>query len=174
MRGLIYDAKINIFSHYTKLFKNFISIFSIPTQHTLTVCPNQQQPSSNLQARKPTFSTPTHNVYSPGIAKRSSLSRISAQFNQPASFNKPINTKKRATPNRVALFYINNKISVIYNLYSVIYYSRTRSTYEPSRVSILILSPALMNKGTRTSAPFSTVAGFNVLVAVSPFKPGSV
>ena len=31
-----------------------------------------------------------------------------------------------------------------------------------------------MNKGTRTVAPDSTVAGFSVLVAVSPFMPGSV
>ena len=31
-----------------------------------------------------------------------------------------------------------------------------------------------MNRGTRISAPVSTVAGFRVLVAVSPFTPGSV
>lgn len=50
-------------------------------------------------------------------------------------------------------------------------YALTRPTYEPSRVSISIVSPSLMNKGTRTSAPVSTVAGFKVLVAVSPFNP---
>ena len=53
-------------------------------------------------------------------------------------------------------------------------YALTRFTYEPSRVSTSIISPSLMNKGTRTSAPVSTVAGLVVLVAVSPFKPGSV
>jgi len=53
-------------------------------------------------------------------------------------------------------------------------YAFTRPTYEPSRVSISIVSPSLMNKGTRTVAPDSTVAGFNVLVAVSPLMPGSV
>ena len=53
-------------------------------------------------------------------------------------------------------------------------YAFTRPTYEPSRVSISIVSPSLMNQGTRTVAPDSTVAGFNVLVAVSPLTPGSV
>ena len=70
-----------------KTFQEFYFNFFHPlTQHTLRVCPNQQQPSSNLHRRKPTFSTPTHNVYSPGQAKRSSLSGISAQFNQSTSF----------------------------------------------------------------------------------------
>ena len=83
------------FFSLNKTFQEFyFNLFHPPTQHTLTVCPNQQQPSSNLHQRKPTFSTPPLNVYSSGIAKRSSLSGISAQFNQPASFNKPINTKK--------------------------------------------------------------------------------
>ena len=50
----------------------------------------------------------------------------------------------------------------------------TRPTYEPSRVSISIISSWLMNKGTRTVAPVSTVAGLVALVAVSPFNPGSV
>ena len=31
-----------------------------------------------------------------------------------------------------------------------------------------------MNNGTFTSAPVSVLAGFNVLVAVFPFSPGSV
>lgn len=50
----------------------------------------------------------------------------------------------------------------------------TRSTYEPSRVSTRILSPILQNRGTRISAPVSSVAGLRVLVAVSPLIPGSV
>ena len=37
-----------------------------------------------------------------------------------------------------------------------------------------ILSPSLMNRGTRISAPVSTLAGLRVLVAVLPLKPGSV
>ncbi len=48
------------------------------------------------------------------------------------------------------------------------------SIYSPLRVSTRILSPVLMKRGTRTVAPVSTVAGFRVLVAVSPFNPGSV
>ena len=76
--------------HFFSLHKTFqefyFNFFHPHTQHTLTVCPNQQQPSSNLHRRKPTFYTPTHNVYSPGQAKRSSLSGISAQFNQSTSF----------------------------------------------------------------------------------------
>ena len=84
--------------HFFTLHKTFqefyFNLFHPPTQHTLTVCPNQQQPSSNLHRRKPTFSTPTHNVYSPGQAKRSSLSGISAQFNQPASFYYQLTQKK--------------------------------------------------------------------------------
>ena len=42
----------------------------------------------------------------------------------------------------------------------------------PVRVSMEILSPSLMNRGTRTSAPVSSVAGFSVLVAVLPARPG--
>ncbi len=50
----------------------------------------------------------------------------------------------------------------------------TRSRYSPVRVSILMRSPMLMNSGIETLAPVSTVAGLSVLVAVSPFTPGSV
>lgn len=46
--------------------------------------------------------------------------------------------------------------------------------YSHVRVSILILSPVLMNRGTLISAPVSTVAGFVAFVAVSPLIPGSV
>lgn len=53
-------------------------------------------------------------------------------------------------------------------------YAFTRLRYEPSRVSTSTTSPSLMNKGTRISTPVSSLAGFVVLVAVSPFKPGSV
>ena len=41
-------------------------------------------------------------------------------------------------------------------------------------MSILTLSPSLINKGTLIFAPVSVVAGLNVLVAVLPFIPGSV
>ena len=44
--------------------------------------------------------------------------------------------------------------------------------YSHVRVSILILSPVLMNRGTLISAPVSTVAGFVAFVAVSPLIPG--
>ena len=53
-------------------------------------------------------------------------------------------------------------------------YFLTRSEYSPVRVSTLMRSPMLMKSGTRTSAPVSMVAGFRVLVAVSPLTPGSV
>ena len=46
--------------------------------------------------------------------------------------------------------------------------------YSHVRVSILILSPVLMNRGTLISAPVSTVAGFVAFVAVSPLIPGYV
>ena len=46
--------------------------------------------------------------------------------------------------------------------------------YSPVRVSIWITSPSLMNRGILTSAPVSSVAGFRVLVAVLPARPGSV
>lgn len=52
-------------------------------------------------------------------------------------------------------------------------YSLTRSIYDPEAVSILILSPSLINKGTFTVAPVSTVADFVAFVAVFPFTPGS-
>ena len=45
--------------------------------------------------------------------------------------------------------------------------------YSPVLVSILITSPSLTNIGTLTIAPVSTVAGFNALVVVFPFTPGS-
>jgi hypothetical protein len=41
-------------------------------------------------------------------------------------------------------------------------------------VSILILSPSLINRGTCIDAPVSVVAGLNVFVAVFPLTPGSV
>ena len=53
-------------------------------------------------------------------------------------------------------------------------YCFTLSIYAPFSVSILILSPSLINKGTLIFAPVSVVAGLNVLVAVLPFNPGSV
>src|SRR5690606_12290117 len=42
----------------------------------------------------------------------------------------------------------------------------TRSMYWPVAVSILILSPSLMNNGTFTDAPVSTFAGLVAFVAV--------
>ena len=41
-------------------------------------------------------------------------------------------------------------------------------------MSIFILSPSFMNKGTWTTAPVSTVADLVTFEAVSPFIPGSV
>lgn len=52
-------------------------------------------------------------------------------------------------------------------------YSFIRSTYVPFSVSTLIRSPSLMNSGTFTMAPVSTVAGLVALVAVLPLTPGS-
>lgn len=52
--------------------------------------------------------------------------------------------------------------------------SLIRSAYSQVRVSTLIRSPVLMNRGTRIFTPGSTVASFNALVAVLPFTPGSV
>ena len=102
--------------HFFTLHKTFqefyFNLFHPPTQHTLTVCPNQQQPSSNLHRRKPTFSTPTHNVYSPGQAKRSSLSGISAQFNQPASFYYQLTQKKSNSHTELLFLYINHNQTV--------------------------------------------------------------
>ena len=49
-----------------------------------------------------------------------------------------------------------------------------RSMYSPVRVSIRIISPSVMNMGTRIYAPVYRVAVFRLLVAVSPFTPGSV
>src|SRR5690606_37426937 len=53
------------------------------------------------------------------------------------------------------------------------HYLFTRSTYSCVRVSILIVSPTLMNSGTAIVAPVSTVAGFVTLPVVSPLTPGS-
>ena len=50
----------------------------------------------------------------------------------------------------------------------------TRSRYCPVRVSILIVSPTLMNSGTLMVAPVAILAGLVAPVAVSPRKPGSV
>jgi len=52
-------------------------------------------------------------------------------------------------------------------------YSLTRSMYDFFSVSILILSPSLINKGTLILAPVSTVAGLVAFVAVLPLTPGS-
>src|SRR5476649_513209 len=49
-----------------------------------------------------------------------------------------------------------------------------RDKYSPVRVSIRSISPSLMNSGTRTMAPVSSLAGFEPPVAVSPRTPGSV
>jgi len=53
-------------------------------------------------------------------------------------------------------------------------YYLTLSTYSPVLAFTLINSPSFTNKGTFTVAPVSTVAGFSVRVAVSPFIPGSL
>ena len=50
----------------------------------------------------------------------------------------------------------------------------TRSKYLPVRVSMRIVSPLLMNRGTPTSYPLASFAGFRTFVAVSPRAPGSV
>src|SRR5437667_2019607 len=50
----------------------------------------------------------------------------------------------------------------------------TRSRYWLVRVSTLTRSPTLMNSGTFTTAPVSSVAGFDPPAAVSPRTPGSV
>src|SRR5436309_2297313 len=46
-----------------------------------------------------------------------------------------------------------------------------RPKYAPVRVSILIVSPSLMKRGTLIFFPVSSVAGFVTLLAVSPRKP---
>ena len=48
------------------------------------------------------------------------------------------------------------------------------TTYSPVRVSMRRTSPSLMNKGTLTTAPVSSFAGFWPPVAVSPRRFGSV
>src|SRR5690554_490836 len=50
----------------------------------------------------------------------------------------------------------------------------TRLTYSPERVSTLSTSPITINRGTLTTAPVESVAGFEPPCAVSPFIPGSV
>src|SRR6478736_8578520 len=50
----------------------------------------------------------------------------------------------------------------------------TRSRYSPDRVSTLMRSPSSTNRGTWTTAPVSSFAGFIAPVLVSPFAPGSV
>src|SRR5581483_4196737 len=51
---------------------------------------------------------------------------------------------------------------------------QARSMYAPVRVSIRRTSPSSMNRGTWTTAPVSSVAGFEPPDAVSPRRPGSV
>lgn len=53
-------------------------------------------------------------------------------------------------------------------------YPLARAMYSPVRVSTRIVSPSLMNSGTRTTAPVSSLAGLAPPVAVSPRNPGSV
>ena len=48
------------------------------------------------------------------------------------------------------------------------------STYDPSRVSIFNRSPLLTCRGTETTSPVDTVAGFPLPLTVSPLIPGSV
>ena len=103
--------------HFFTLHKTFqefyFNFFHPPQTHTLSMYPNQQQTSSNLQARKQSFRIPTHNVYSPGIAKRSSLSGISAQFNQstPIQLTNPTQ-KKSNSHTELLFFYINHNQTV--------------------------------------------------------------
>src|SRR5579862_742943 len=47
----------------------------------------------------------------------------------------------------------------------------TRETYSPVRVSILILSPSSIKRGTWTLAPLSVTAGFKTRPEVSPRRP---
>ena len=63
-----------------------------------------------------------------------------------------------------------NSVSYIlfrFNLISHVRYKNRREYLQQS-------SLRFYKRGTRTVAPVSTVAGLVVLVAVSPFKPGSV
>jgi hypothetical protein len=75
-------------------------------------------------------------------------------------------------------FGINKKMSPpggsFFKVFERFNYSLTLSTYSPVLVLIRINSPSFTNKGTFTVAPVSTVAGFRVRVAVSPFTPGSL
>ncbi len=50
----------------------------------------------------------------------------------------------------------------------------TLSKYWPLFVSTLMWSSSFIKSGTLTFAPVSSTAGFNALVAVLPFSPGSV
>ena len=65
-------------------------------------------------------------------------------------------------------------LSDLYLFESEFSYALILPRYDPSRVSISIVSPSVIKSGTRTVAPDSTVAGFSVFVAVSPLSPGSV
>src|SRR3990167_1158485 len=53
-------------------------------------------------------------------------------------------------------------------------YSFARETYSPVRVSTLMISPSCKNKGTRTTAPDSSLAALLPPLDVSPLKPVSV
>src|SRR3990167_8924733 len=53
-------------------------------------------------------------------------------------------------------------------------YPLARDRYSPVRVSTLMQSPSLRNKGTRTTAPVSNLAALLPPAAVSPRTPGSV
>ena len=58
--------------------------------------------------------------------------------------------------------------------YQFVFCDYALSIYSQVLVSILIISPSLMKRGTLISAPVSTVAGLRVFVAVLPLIPGSV
>src|SRR5690606_26594811 len=53
-------------------------------------------------------------------------------------------------------------------------HSFTREIYSPVRVSTRRFSPSWMNSGTFTTAPVSSLAGFDPPDEVSPRRPGSV
>src|SRR5438094_323020 len=51
---------------------------------------------------------------------------------------------------------------------------QTRAWYSPVSVLTRTLSPSLMNGGTCTTSPVSSVAGFTFALAVAPLMPGTV
>src|SRR5437763_6960549 len=51
---------------------------------------------------------------------------------------------------------------------------QTRAWYSPVSVLTRTLSPSLMNGGTCTTSPVSSVAGFTCALAVAPLMPGTV